>query len=85
MGGFGNFLPMKSYNDKYQIRLNSIDPDNLKIKYTIKLKNSWGTDKQGELPLKDLLNLINQPGLFDPMDYRTSQIRISFLVKFHKV
>ena len=72
MGGFGNFLPMKSYNDKYQIRLNSIDPDNLKIKYTIKLKNSWGTDKQGELPLKDLLNLINQPGLFDPMDYRTS-------------
>ena len=72
MGGFGNFLPMKSYNDKYQIRLNSIDPDNLKIKYTIKLKNSWGEDKQGELPLKDLLNLINQPGLFDPMDYRSS-------------
>ena len=70
MGGFDKFLPMKAFNGEYEIRFNSVDEDTLKVSFGVRKKGQWDGLKTGKAPIKDVINFINQPGLFKPDEYR---------------
>jgi hypothetical protein len=70
MGGFDKFLPMKAFNGEYEIRFNSVDQDTLKVSFGVRKKGQWDGLKTGKAPIKDVINFMNQPGLFKPDEYR---------------
>jgi cytochrome c peroxidase len=53
------------------VAFNSIDEDTLKVSFIVRKKGVWGSAvKQGKAPIKDVINFMNQPGLFKPDEYR---------------
>jgi hypothetical protein len=52
------------------IRVRSVDPETLKVKYQVG-GGSWFSDvKYGESTVDEVIAIATQPGLFDPMDHR---------------
>lgn len=69
LGGFESFIDTK--DKKHQITIKDLDPETLKITYTIRVKSGWGNPvKKGITDIDSIINMINVGSLFDRMDYR---------------
>lgn len=69
LGGFESFIDTK--DKKHQITIKDLDPETLKITYTIRVKSGWGNPiKQGITDIDSIINMINVGSLFDRMDFR---------------
>lgn len=54
------------------IKVNSVDPETLQVKYQVG-KGAWFYDvKYGVAPVDEVISIATQPGLFDPQEFRVS-------------
>ena len=65
--GFKVWKPLP--DSKYQIYIDSVDRETLKINYIIREKGTYFT-KKGITTIDSVFNLFNVPSLFNPMEYR---------------
>ena len=57
------------------IKVNSVDPETLQVKYQVG-KGSWLYDpKYGIAPVDEVISIATQPGLFDPKEFRVNPTR----------
>ena len=71
--GAGAFVTKKvpdAYRYPYEIMIEDVDKETLKVKYRIKNTKTW-TVKMGSAPIESIFNMLNMAELFDPMEYRS--------------
>ena len=74
IGGVGDWI--KSKNKKFQIRINSIDPETLKIDFNVAgIGNNWSY-KKGRSSIDNIINLLNNESLFDVQDFREHYLKL---------
>jgi hypothetical protein len=56
-------------NSNVRLMVKSIDKETLKVKYTLTDRKTYST-KYGESYVNDILNMVYNESLFNPMDYR---------------
>jgi transcription termination factor NusB len=59
-----------AYRYPYEIMIEDVDKETLKVNYKIKNTKTW-TIKMGSAPIESIFNMLNMPELFDPMEYRS--------------
>ena len=74
IGGVGEWI--RSKNKKFQIRINGIDPETLKIGFNVAGSNSNWSYKKGRSSIDDLLNLLNNESLFNVQDFREHYLKL---------
>ena len=73
IGGLGQWI--KSKNKNVQIRMNSVDPETLKIDFMIAKGGSNWSYKKGRTTIDEIINLLNVESLFDPESFREHYLR----------
>ena len=56
----------------YYIKVISLDPETMKVKYVVSDNNWGGGQKVGLSTVDDVIAMATQPGLFDQMDFRVN-------------
>ena len=73
IGSLGLFQAKQLPNSRYFMKVESVDPETLKINYKIGTdRNLWNTE-QGIDTIENVVSMITQPGLFDPKDHRINR------------
>jgi hypothetical protein len=57
---------------KYYIKVISLDPETMKVKYVVSADTWGGNQKSGLSTVDDVVAMATQPGLFDQMDFRVN-------------
>jgi hypothetical protein len=57
---------------KYYIKVISLDPETMKVKYVVSADTWGGEQKAGLSTVDDVIAMATQPGLFDQMDFRVN-------------
>ena len=65
--GFDRFFEIPNSNVRLMVK--SVDKETLKVKYILSDKKTYSS-KNGESYVDDILNMVYNESLFDPMDYR---------------
>jgi hypothetical protein len=73
IGGVGNWI--KSKNKKLQIKINSIDPETLKIDFSVAENNSNWSNKKGRSTIDDIINLLNYESMYGIQDFREHYLK----------
>ena len=72
IGGLNDWIV--SENGKFQIRLHNIDPETLKIDFSVTGVNKWQT-KKGRSTIDDIINLLNNESLFGVEEFREHYLK----------
>ena len=73
IGGFSNWITSK--NGKVKIRINNLDPETLKVDFSVaKGKSNWST-KKGRSTVDEIINLLYNESMFDVEDFREHYLR----------
>jgi hypothetical protein len=59
-------------SSNYYIKVISLDPETMKVKYIVSDNNWGGGQKVGLSTVDDVIAMATQPGLFDQMDFRVN-------------
>jgi len=59
----------EAYRYPYEILIEDVDKETLKVNYKIKNTKTW-TIKAGSAPMETIFNMLNIPQLFNPMEFR---------------
>lgn len=73
IGTLGLFQSKQLPNSRYFMKVESVDPETLKINYKIGTDRDLWTAEQGIDTIENVVSMITQPGLFDPKDYRINR------------
>ena len=73
IGTLGLFQAKQLPNSKYFMRVESVDPETLKINYKIGTDSGLWNAEQGIDTIENVVSMITQPGLFDPKDHRINR------------
>jgi hypothetical protein len=65
--GFDKYV--KVPNSNVTLLIKSVDKETLKVKYALRDSKTYNV-KYGESYIDDILNMVYNESLFDPMDYR---------------
>jgi hypothetical protein len=66
------FNRKKIPESKYYIKVISLDPETMKVKYVVSGDLWGGSNKSGLSTVDDVIAMATQPGLFDQMDFRVN-------------
>jgi hypothetical protein len=66
------FNRKKIPESKYYIKVISLDPETMKVKYVVSGDLWGGSNKSGLSTVDDVIAMATQPGLFDHMDFRVN-------------
>ena len=72
IGGVDTWI--KSKNQKVKVKINNIDPETLKIDFSVTQGNDWAA-KKGRSTIDDIINLLNKESLFGPEEFREHYLK----------
>jgi hypothetical protein len=75
IGGLNEWIESK--NKKFQIKLNRIDPETLKIDFFVAGKTYYYQSKRGRSTIDNIINLLNNESLFDVQDFREHYLKLT--------
>ncbi len=74
IGGVGEWIQSK--NKKFNIKINKIDPETLKIDFNVSNRNNYNyNSKKGRSTIGEIINLLYNESLFDAEEFREHYLK----------
>ena len=72
IGGVDTWI--KAKNQKVQVKINNIDPETLKIDFSVAQGNHWSA-KKGRSTIDDIINLLNNESMYGAEEFREHYLK----------
>ena len=72
IGGVDTWI--KAKNQKVQVKINNIDPESLKIDFSVTQGNNWSA-KKGRSTIDDIINLLNNESMYGAEEFREHYLK----------
>ena len=72
IGGVGEWITSK--NKKVRLRIGNIDPETLKIDFSVTQGNNWSS-KKGRSTIDDIINLLNNESMYGAEEFREHYLK----------
>ena len=72
IGGVDTWI--KSKNQKVKVKINNIDPETLKIDFSVTQGNNWAA-KKGRSTIDDIINLLNNESMYGAEEFREHYLK----------